>query len=544
MQGRFNEPNGPFKKYGINIRVVIREIQNMEQLRRLNQESWFFILASVWMLYLILGTGLHADDYNYVGAQSFSEFLTSPFEGLSLYGLVNYYLLWWTYSVFGYEYQWGYDLVKWTVHIFSTFLAFRFFSLFITPSRAMIAAIVFVLLPLHEVTTYWYMTVGYVLTPALAMISFYFFYTNRYWGGMISGFLGAFSGYISPPYFFGLGLIWFVRREYRKGLLFLLPEIFYVIFYFSMKLLNPASEKKIAHNLDIATFAKSMFLQIGGSIDSYMGPSAFIKLYYSTLSVGLLSLFISIVILVLAVRYLPRGNAGKHNEGTRYLLVGCGAVFLLSLGMYGLTSMYVPSPFGLANRSLIYGSLLVAVLVALVPLNKKSLIVLWLLFVLPVSGLSDYWKAWNKEQQAIIQNIAANQELRKIDKDDLLVVKGHIYNKLGPYSYIEYFSMPWVLQSIFRDFAGIDKVVALTPTVTLQGDELVDEKFGRRLRIGGHVYIYDSQENRVTEGTREDIRRLIEERPPGIRHWVQMTKGTFIERWVVYLSPRLQYLFN
>jgi hypothetical protein len=46
----------------------------------------------------------------------------------------------------------------------------------------------------------------------------------------------------------------------------------------------------------------------------------------------------------------------------------------------------------------------------------------------------------------------------------------------------------------------------------LEGDVLVDSKFGGRYPLTGNVYIYDSERNLFSSGTRDDIERLIKDR--------------------------------
>ena len=511
--------------------------------------SWAFILIGATLLYLIFGTGLHGDDYSVITDQSFSEFLALTPEnvGLKIFGLPDYYIFWSAYPILGHDYQWGYDLIKWLTHLASVYMGWRFFSVFLSSERALVAAVLFILFPLHETTTYWYMTAPYVFWPAVIMFSFYLFSINKFKLGVAIGLLGAFSGYLSPPYTFGLGVIWFARREYRKGLLFITPGLLYVIYYFSIKIIFPFSELRINSGLDIFLLIKGMVMQVAGTIDSFVGPSAFIKLYYAATSISLWSLFIAMGILIFAWRYVAQryseGDVKVDRSKVNDLLMGAFSVLILSMAMYALTGLYVPSPFNLANRSLVYGSLLVAVFLASLPINRKTLLVLWLIFVLPVLGLSDHWKTWNHDQLRILHNIRDHEGLRALQENDMLVVTGNIYNKLGPFSYIEFFSMPWVVNSIFRDFSTVEHAVAITQTISLEGDVLVDTKSGSRYPLTRNIYIYDSERNTLSRGDRAAVESLIKDRPLEMRHWVQLAKGTFIETAIVTLSPRLNYLF-
>jgi hypothetical protein len=104
--------------------------------------------------------------------------------------------------------------------------------------------------------------------------------------------------------------------------------------------------------------------------------------------------------------------------------------------------------------------------------------------------------------------------------------------------------MPWVVSSIFKDFASVKNVVALTQTLNFYNSgELIDSKSGERYPLNRNIYIYDSENNTLTSSTSQDVSRLIMNRPKEIRHWVQLTKGTFVESAIVALSPRLNYLF-
>jgi hypothetical protein len=509
-----------------------------------------FILIAIFLFYLIFETGLHGDDYSVIKNQNVSDFFSFTPEslGLAIFGVPTYLTFWWAYPVLGYEHQLAYDLVKWITHLAGVFMAWRFFSVFISSQRALAAALFFMLLPLHETTTYWYMTASYVFWPAVIMFSYYLFFIDKIKSGLVVGLLGAFSGYLSPPYVFGLGLIWFFRRQYRKGFLFISPGLLYVFYYFSIKYFYPFAEKRIKSDLDLTLFAKGILMQVAGTLDSFLGPSAFIKLYYSAASITLSSLFIATIILFIALRFVEGrtfiADDARNLIGLKPLLIGALSVLLLSLVMFSLTGMYVPSPFNLGNRSLVFGSLLVSILLASMPINRKNILILWLIFVLPVLGLSDHWKAWNQEQKHVLKNISRHHGLRAVSETDLLIVTGHIYSRLGPYSHVEFFNMPWVTRSIFKDFALVKNVVALTQTLNFDNSgELIDSKSGERYSLNRSIYIYDSENNSLTSSTIQDVSRLVMNRPREIRHWVQLTKGTFLESAIVALSPRLNYLF-
>jgi hypothetical protein len=193
----------------------------------------------------------------------------------------------------------------------------------------------------------------------------------------------------------------------------------------------------------------------------------------------------------------------------------------------------------------VYGSLLIAfLLAAFLPANRKSVIFLLIIFLVPVFGLSDHWKSWNSHQKIVIENIKNNQLLKEIEIDTTLLVTGNIYSKIGPFSHIEFFSMPWNVNAIFQDSVKAKNIVALTPYVKIEGDYIIDPKFGGKYSLRNKLYVYESENNLVRSISFIDVPDLIKQQPKIIRHWVQLFKDTWIQKIIVNLSPRLIYLFQ
>ena len=167
-----------------------------------------------------------------------------------------------------------------------------------------------------------------------------------------------------------------------------------------------------------------------------------------------------------------------------------------------------------------------------------------IIFLVPVFGLSDHWKSWNSHQKIVIENIKNNQGLKEIEIDSTLVVTGNIYSKLGPLAHIEFFSMPWNMRAIFQDSVKTKNVVALTPYVIIEGDYIVDPKFNAKFSLKNKLYVYDSEKNLVKLIAAKDVPKLIKQQSVIVRHWVQLFKNTWVQSVVVWLSPRLIYLFK
>jgi len=58
------------------------------------------------------------------------------------------------------------------------------------------------------------------------------------------------------------------------------------------------------------------------------------------------------------------------------------------------------------------------------------------------------------------------------------------------------------------------------------------------------LYVYDSEKDLVKAISAKDVPELIKHQPIIVRHWVQLFKDTWVQNIVVWLSPRLVYLFE
>ena len=154
---------------------------------------FYYILILVILSYLILGVGLHGDDYveiNKMDGLGLWEFL-NPQIGMQVTGLPGYYILSWPFAVLGYEYQWLYDVIKIIVHALSIYLIYTFAKDYFSLDRAFLFSLIFVLYPLHDTTNYWYCTLFYVIIPAIILYAHSLIRKNRIGIGLLLLFLGT-----------------------------------------------------------------------------------------------------------------------------------------------------------------------------------------------------------------------------------------------------------------------------------------------------------------------------------------------------------------
>lgn len=496
------------------------------------------------LLYLVLGTGISTDDYPLILHAKEIGLLGYLLPNLSelhtlVFGPVSYYFLYSLYYVFGDQYLY-YDIVKFLASGASIWLTYRFAGDYLPRERALLAAVFFVLLITHDATLYGFGMLIYVLSPALIMYAHYLIRHEKYKLGAFAGMLGAFSTYASPPYIFGLSLIFLLERAYKKALIFMAPGVLYVIYYFVMSHLPGVSKGRISADITPWLFAKQYFLQVCTFLDSAVGPSFWLKLWYSATAISFTSALLAGVALVFFIKFFR----SEKTCISRSLLLGLVAVVLLAFAMFALTGLYPQMIFNLGNRVMVNGSLLMAFLLAMLPFGRKGYAVVAILFLFPVMGLSDHWKEWNARQLVVLDNIRANTALARLEKDDLLLVSGHAYSKLGPFSHVEFFSEAYVAGSVFRQVLQPSYTVgSINHRYSVVEGKLIDRKYGESLQLGRTVVIYDAEKNTVTRLPVIQLENYLVQLPPDIRHWVQLLGDGWLRRVILVLMPRLQYLF-
>lgn len=522
-------------------------ILNINYIFKKNKLTLSIIFLSV-IAYIVIPTGIHGDDFSVIERfqnKSFLEFLVPDINnfGLMIFNVVTYYIFWPAYSIFGFEYLIAYDIIKVISISLSVYLVYRFALDYLPNERAILASLLFVFYPLHDTTVYWYMTLPYVLMPSILMFAHHLIRNKRITFGTLLLILGSFMYYGSPPYIFGLAMIFLFEKKIKETLIFIVAGGGYVLYYFWVKLYIAGIENRISDQ-GAVDLIKSLIIQTISFFEASIGPSYWLKIFYSISSIDVLSLVISGFIIVTAICLLKEIPLSKKMPPSQSLFFGLTTILLLSLGMFALTGMYNHSPFNLGNRSTVYGSLLVGFLLAtFLPINKKSIVLLSIIFILPVFGLSDHWKSWDTHQKELFHNIKHNRDLARLPEDSTLLVIGSTYSKLGPFSHIELLSMPWTVGTVFRNTVKSKNIIALTSYIVYKDNKLVDLKYDREYPIESRVYVYNSDKYSVYKVDTEKIEGILLQIPKELRHWLQVLQGTWVQDVILWLSPRLKYLF-
>ena len=509
-----------------------------------NKEYLLYSLIFFFVSYLFLGTGIHSDDIILVKEIEFhytlKDILLPDLSKIHVvvFGIPSYYMDYLQYYFFDRNYYF-YDIMKIIVSLVSLSLIYKFLKQYLNKSNSFLFSLFFVFFITHDSVNYWVITLPYLLVVALVMYSHALVNEKKYKIGFFYGVIGSFFTFASPPYVFGLSIIFLIKKEWKKFIVFLSPQILYIIYYFFISTVLELSKGRIEEKLDILRLIKQYILQIGTSIDTFVGPSFWLKIYFSILEISVVSFIFGSVLVFLFYKVF---EVEKELKIDKTLLLGFIFIALLAFGMFSLTGKYPQIAFNLGNRVTMYGSLLVSFLIVVVFMhNKKIATVVFAIFIFSSLGISDHWKSWNQNQLNVIENISKNKEIKNFDTNTQLFVINNQYSKLGSLSHIEFFAQG-MASHVFKFATSKDyKVSTLNRRFILNGNYLVDKKFGTKIKIDDNVYIYDSLKDKMIIIKKHNIKEFIKTLPLDKRHWLQLLeKDNFLMKIVLKLMPRLE----
>jgi hypothetical protein len=229
------------------------------------------------------------------------------------------------------------------------------------------------------------------------------------------------------------------------------------------------------------------------------------------------------------------------------LLVAFTGVGLCGFLIFAMTGMYPQIAFNLGNRVTYYGSLLLALLLISIPWKRPIALLVFFTLSMSMAGLSAHWKDWNQEQHRVIENIRTNSELSDMRPSDILLVSGHQYSQLGPISHIEFFSESYAIRDImsFAQDKNINYTVSsLNHRYRWENGVVRDIKYGNTFQVGNEISIYDSAKNKLLKIPSAELNAYIADLPPENRHWIQLVRQGWLKDAIIYLMPRLEYVFH
>lgn len=498
-----------------------------------------FLIYFSLIFYMLLKTPLVSDEFSWILLAKEVNFkdLLLP-KGWFLIAPVEHYLLFIWCRFFDIYNLFMVNLFKVAYVVLSFYLIVKFFSIFLNKQNTFLVSFLFIFFPSHDTTVFCYEGIYATLTISFCLYSFYLAYYNKLFFAFIVSLIASFTSYASVPVFWALFLFFVLNKEFKKGAFILVPNIFYSFFYIVMSRVLRVMKTQIPDTINIYELSKQFILQIITFIDSILGPSMWLKIYYSFSQLTSFSVVTGIIIMFILC-------AAYKNDGIKYnrkLIICFAALLLFSFMIFGVTGMYPQLAFNLGNRVTIYGSLLVSYLLVLLPVAKKSKIIFFGVMLFTILGISDHWKAWNVHQQKVISNIKNNENLKEYNDNRIIYVSGNQFSKYGPVSHIEFFSENWVIISVFSLVLKKDNPFRTINNRHIYTDGyLIDTKYNSKDVVKGYIDIYDSESDKLLKLKTDEINGYIKSLPSDNRHWIQLIDNKFLKNLVEKLMPRLKY---
>ncbi|MDB9800197.1 hypothetical protein OAB90_01130 [bacterium] len=502
--------------------------------------KYHIVLLAV-ISYLIWGTGIYTDDYALLNYYSNKAWYI---EGWSN----NYLSLipWWVIKspvyIFGDASGFLFDIAKICI-VYATIICLCLaLRVFIEQWPARILSIFIILYPTHDSTVYWYNGQYFNYGILLVSLAFYLQEKRKYVLSVPVNTLGAFFSYASPPLGFGFIAVYCYQKKWLSALIFGIPHLLYFLYYLGLKVFfeAPASKLKTVTAID---YLQTLTLQLATLLDSQIGISFLLKIVYS-ISSNSLYVFIPVIMLL----YFSSKQLKKIRVGPVYspeLFVLLISITVSALVMFALTGdFYYQVNFNLGNRVTFYASFLFAFLLLSLVWNTKYLVLYAGIIILSITGISNHYKEWNQLQVSAINNMSNHDGLQKAENNSILLIKGNLYSKLGPFSHLEFIT--WnSSRDIFGELYG-DKFKAIIPlTSRLVVDDVAihDKKYDISVMFDRHIYIYDIETNLLISLNANEIPPYIKATPMEIRHWIQAVSIGPLKKLILKMAPRLEYLF-
>jgi len=498
-----------------------------------------FIAYALFISYLVMNTGIMSDDYLAMRkskGRSFTEaflpkdglyFLETPVEQVTHY-------TW--YHFFSIDNQTAANSAKIFYMLLSFYLISKFFGLYMVRENSYLASFLFMFFPLHESTAFFFICQYLTLSFAFYLYAFYLAQKEKLIAAFLFAGLASFISYGSFPIALALFILCLFKKQLKKGLVLVMPNVFYTTYYLFIIRFMHLGTDKFSPGLSLISIAKNLLMQLVTFIDAFLGPSMWLKLYYGLKQISVLSLILSVSLIIILYRtYISDGK--KYDKA-----LGLSLAFLIpsSFILFSFSGMYPQLAFNLGNRVTIFGSMLVSYIIVMLTLPKKFKFLLISVIILCIFGVSDHWKRWSLHQQQVINNIKNNSALKGYK--GLVYVSGNQYSKYGPLAHIEFLSEDWVADSIFKLSLGENiSAKAFNRKYFYKDDSLLDKKYDTITPIGDTIAVYDSENNVLLIIGHNQINAYIDSLRIDKRHWIQLIDSPFIRRAVAVLMPRLEY---
>ena len=502
-------------------------------------EKKYTILLKILLLfsfsYFFIGTGIHGDDLSYItkyqnlDLKEFFSLNPSTKKGNTFFALTSHYTLFLPYVFFNENDALIFDLLKILITCLCIYFTYFFLKNYFPKKNSLIAAIIFIFYPTHESTLFWYTSIIHIFAPCCLL--YVYALTQKYNNKLFLILIipSTFISYSSPPFLIGLIILSLLERKKIESVFLIFFTGIYFVSYLSFTYYLPEVATRISNNMSLIEIFKNLLLKILTTIDTNIGPSFFLKIYFSIANNNFMSILILIVFFSLFLILLDKKKEKMKKNFT--LVYFASSILITSMIMMSMTGSYFSSPFNLGNRIVFYFSFFL-IIIFLEYLNTKFLIYfLFFIILLPLGGLSNHWKNWNSIQIKMIKEIS-NTNFHKINHNNIIFLKEANFSKLGFINHIEFFAMPWIVEEVFKKNKTLKclnysknkcKIFNLNNHSLIKNGIYIDKKYKETINIkieNEMIFFYDVQQKTLKQINVAEIKRKINERNNDIRHWV------------------------
>jgi len=509
------------------------------------KSTYPYLIGFAVVCYLTMNTGIVSDDFSNIARQR----APGPIEWNALntgFGSapLDYYAFVLSYRFSSFDNHTAITLLKIFYTCLSLYLISRFFSLFLSRQSAILCSFYFLFLPSHDATTYFFLALYLPVSFAFYLYSYYLIHNDKLYLGVLFAFLASFISYGSPPIAVALFILFALKKEYAKGLILIAPNVIYSAYYIVATEVMRVGAPRVLEAVSLYSVLRLFTLQVLTFVDALFGPSMWLKIYYSFYQLSGLSWILGFALVIMFLR-----KREPHSERCDYhLVLSLLALMFVSFAILTATGRYPQIAFGLGNRITIFGSLLVAYLIVVIPGSRRLGSVAFALLMFSILGISDHWKTWNGHQQEVISRITENEAIGRFREAQPIFVSGNQYSRYGPISHIEFLSEDYVPGPLFQAIPGTDiSALTLNRRHEYADGFLFDTKYGTKRTVGDHITVYDSEGDELLTLNAQEINPYIDSLLVDSRHWTMLSDNpalAFIRNTVLYLMPRVEYAFN
>ena len=339
-----------------------------------------------------------------------------------------------------------------------------------------------------------------------------------------------------------------LARDWRCALALALPNAAYIVSYSVSSTVFKAGTARLPTQFDVLSLLKSYFAQVASFADAALGPSAWLKFALSIASLGALSALIAALAAVALWRWARTPQSSEPRNSTTVLVFGTLAISLAAFGVFSLTGVYPQVAFNLGDRVVIYGLLFLTALLVRYA-SQRLMLAAASVTLFAFMGIAEHWKGWNETTQDSIAKIRTQLQSGGLANppNQTLFVSGLQYSRLGPMTHIDHFTSAYVIREIL---ALANKrqpgptAVSFNRRLQLQGDALVDVKYGDRHPVGESILVYDAERNTSGLVTRTEIPVHIAALPQETRRWTQLLGPSLVRDIILWLVPSLKYAYS